>query len=193
MRVIWYTAMSMDGRIASPSGSLDFLETLSSAEPSGASPNDFSGFLAGIDAVVVGGATLRWLIDGGHGWPHADLPTWLFSRDAALTARLPTDHQGMQQRAGAVEPVFAEIAATGASAVWLCGGGDLAGQVLAADLIDEVHLTIAPTALGAGPALFDLPDLPRRGFELIELRRFGAHGARLVYHRTATGRRPADP
>ena len=53
MEIVWYTAMSMDGRIASADDSLGFLET---APGSG---DDFDDFIAGVDAVLVGAATLR--------------------------------------------------------------------------------------------------------------------------------------
>ena len=69
---------------------------------------------------------------------------------------------------GAVDKAFDEIEAAGHQRVWLCGGGNLAGQALMLDKVDEVRVTIAPTALGAGPALFDAPALPMRRFHLIE-------------------------
>lgn len=182
MRVIWYTAMSMDGRIASADDSLDFLSTLTPTPNDADAAADFPSFLATIDAVVVGASTFRWLLDGGHGWPHGDLPTWLFTHDSVLVDRLAeAPAVPIQQRAGAVEPVFAEIAATGAEIVWLCGGGDLAGQALVANLVDEVRVTIAPTVLGSGPALFEALDLPQRAFRLTELRRYAEHGARLTW------------
>jgi riboflavin biosynthesis pyrimidine reductase len=42
--------------------------------------------------------------------------------------------------------------------------------VLELDRLDEVIVTVAPTALGLGPALFDSPALPCRAFELVECR-----------------------
>ncbi len=36
------------------------------------------------------------------------------------------------------------------------------------DRVDEVRVTIAPTALGSGPALFDADALPVRRFHLSE-------------------------
>ena len=47
MNVIWYTAMSMDGRIADGRESLDFLETIGRRE---AAEAEFPIFLATIDA-----------------------------------------------------------------------------------------------------------------------------------------------
>jgi len=64
MEIIWYTALSMDGRIATKDASLNFLETIEGKDES---ERDFPAFLATIDAVIIGGATMRWLLDAGHG------------------------------------------------------------------------------------------------------------------------------
>jgi riboflavin biosynthesis pyrimidine reductase len=181
MRLIWYTAMSMDGRIAGPGDDMSFLSTIDSAgEPDEAWPE----FIASIDAVLIGGSTLRWLVDQGHGWPHGDLPTWLVSRDAQLRARVGEVERPIHQRAGDLGPILDEIAADGHERVWLCGGGDVAGQALVLDRVDEVVVTIAPTPLGAGPSLFDTAGITQHAFELAEVRRYGTNSARLVWHRT---------
>lgn len=180
MELIWYTAMSMDGRIAASGDDLSFLETIDSEGESG---TEFEDFIATIDAVLIGGATLRWLVAQGHSWPHGDLPTWLMSRDEQLLAAIGETELPICQRQGELAPVLDEIEAAGHQRVWLCGGGDVAGQALALDRVDEVIATIAPTALGSGPALFDAPDLRERRFTLEQVRRYGSDGARLVWRR----------
>jgi riboflavin biosynthesis pyrimidine reductase len=168
MHVTWYTAMSMDGRIAGVNDSLDFLATIN-GDP-GADDHGFSAFLATVDGVVVGANTLRWLLRGGHGWPHGDLPTWLISHDGALIDRVGATEAPFTRVEGEVKSAFDEIAAAGHQRVWLCGGGDLAGQALMVDKVDQVTVTIAPTVLGAGPSLFHANALPMRRFHLTECR-----------------------
>ena len=183
MHVIWFTAMSMDGRIASVDDSLDFLDTIGpEPQPGGASTradlapapetgsDDFGSFLESVDAVIVGASTLRWLLRGGHGWPHGDLPTWLITHDTELAARAGPTAQPLRTVSGSLETAFAEIEDRGHRRVWLSGGGDVAGQALALDRVDEVAVTIAPTVLGAGAALFDAARLPLRRFRLVECR-----------------------
>lgn len=75
-----------------------------------------------------------------------------------------------------------EIEAEGHERVWLAGGGDVAGQVLKLDRLDEISLTVAPVALGAGPAIVDAVELPERRFELVECARAG-NAARLRWLR----------
>lgn len=183
MYVIWYTAMSMDGRIADDHESLAFLETIGPSGGDGGDGDEFTAFLATIDAVIVGASTLRWLLRGGHGWPHADLPTWLVSHDATLVAAVGHGPAPLRRIEGSLYKAFAEIEAAGHERIWLCGGGSVAGQALALDRIDEVVVTIAPTALGAGPALFDAAAMPRRSFHLAECRALGGDAARLRWLR----------
>jgi riboflavin biosynthesis pyrimidine reductase len=78
----------------------------------------------------------------------------------------------------------------GVSRVWLAGGGSVAAQVLALDRLDEVIATIAPTALGAGPALFDSVELPLRTFQLVDCRPAGK-AARLRWVTGSSPRRGA--
>lgn len=181
MRVIWYTAMAMDGRIADAEDSLSFLGLIGAREQDWR--DEFRDFLAGIDAVVIGAGTLRWLLRNGHGWPHGDLPTWLLSHDAGLIDQVGATAQPVRRAEGDVGAVLAEMEAAGHEQVWLCGGGDLAAQVLVADRVDEVIVTVAPTALGAGPSLFDGAGLPPRRFQLAECRPAGGDAARLRWTR----------
>jgi riboflavin biosynthesis pyrimidine reductase len=171
VEVVWYTAMSMDGRIASADHSLAFLDTVSTE-------SEFDEFIAGVDGVLLGASTLRWLIAGGHGWPHADLPTWLVSHDASLAQPF-----GLARVEGDLAPALDAIEAHGCRRVWLAGGGSVAAQVLALDRLTEVVATVAPTALGAGPALFDAPDLPLRTFDLVDAHANGT-AARLRWRRS---------
>lgn len=173
MHVIWYTAMSMDGRIADGQDSLDFLDTIGDSDDGG---GGFAEFIASIDAVIVGASTLRWLLRGGHGWPHGDLPTWLVSHDPSLAVAAAGGSAPLHRVEGALDGMFAGIEAAGHRRVWLSGGGSVAGQALALDRVDEVVVTIAPIAVGAGPSLFDGP-LPPRRFKLVECRAAGGDAA----------------
>ncbi len=177
---MWYTAMSMDGRIASAEDDLGFLETVP-----GSDADDFASFIAGVDAVLVGATTLRWLIAQGHGWPHDDLPTWLVSRDEALAESVRPTRAPLVRVAGDLMPAIDSMERADHRRVWLAGGGSVAAQLLTLDRLDEVIATVAPTALGSGPALFDGDALPRRTFDLVECRPVGA-AARLRWVRASS-------
>ena len=89
----------------------------------------------------------------------------------------------MRRVEGPLGPAFDEIERAGHKRVWLAGGGNVAGQALALDRVDEVIATVAPTVLGAGPALFDLANLPPRRFRLAECTAPGGDAARLHWLR----------
>lgn len=197
MHVIWFTAMSMDGRIATADDSLDFLDLIGAPHAADAAPSrasnevpggaadssDFESMLRSVDAIIVGASTLRWLLRGGHGWPHGDLPTWLITHDDGLVAAAGPTAQPLRAVSDSLDTAFDEIAAAGHERVWLAGGGSVAGQALALDRVDEVIVTVAPTAVGAGPALFDAANLPLRRFQLVECRALAGDAALLRWVR----------
>ena len=84
------------------------------------------------------------------------------------------------------------IGSRGLERTWLVGGGDLAAQFLAADLLDELILTVAPTLVGAGPALAD-GEFPLPAFELVAQEQFGANGVRVRYQRARGLRARSSP
>ena len=59
------------------------------------------------------------------------------------------------------------------------GGPDLAAQAIAAGLVDEIHLFVAPVVVGGGTA--SLPDGVRLALELRDERRFGNGTVHLHY------------
>lgn len=156
MKTHYYTATSIDGRIADEHDSLTWLFQLGS---DAAVDDRYETFVAGIGALVMGSTTYEWLLreeirDDPGRWPYAQ-PTWVFS-----SRELPrVEGADLRFVGGPVEPVHAEIAATVADGqdLWLVGGGELVGMFLDAGLLDELHLAVAPVFLGAGAPL-----LPRR-------------------------------
>src|SRR5687768_3712043 len=113
MYVIWYTAMSMDGRLAGPDDDLSFLETISSDGEDG----DFERVLDGVDAIVVGSGTMRWLHARGHDLPSIDMgAVWLVSHDQDLAARMAaaaTESTPVVHVSGDIADVFRQMEAAG--------------------------------------------------------------------------------
>jgi dihydrofolate reductase len=132
VQVVWYTAMSIDGRIAGPGEDMSFLDTVKGD----GEERDFDDLIAGVDAIVIGGGTLRWLHGQGHDLPLRGLPIWLVSHDDELAARAAAaDPSGtpVTRVEGDLAEILDAVAAAGHNRAWLGGGGDIAGQALAAD------------------------------------------------------------
>jgi dihydrofolate reductase len=158
----YYTATTLDGFIADPNNSLDWLFTRERDEDGLLS---YGEFMAVVGALAMGSTTYEWILDHEFAskdpaewkWPY-EIPCWVFTH-----RQLPVVPDARVVFTSAdVRAVHAEmVAAAGDRNVWLVGGGDLVGQFADAGLLDEVLVTIAPVTLGTGAPL-----LPRR----IELR-----------------------
>ena len=171
--IVYYAALSLDGRIAGLDHDLAFLKTLTGAE------NDYETFYADVDSLIMGAGTWEFMVRHGS-WPYGGKPTWVVTHADQL-ADLP-GAEPLESFGGAIEELARLIEARGLTRTWLVGGGDIAGQLLAHDLIGELILTMAPTLVGRGPALAD-GEFPLRRFELTRLERFGDDGVRLHYRR----------
>jgi len=66
--------------------------------------------------------------------------------------------------------------------VWVVGGGQILTSLLAANLVDDLYLQVAPTLLGSGKRLFGDLAAPQQ-FTLQDVHRLGPL-AELIYHRT---------
>jgi dihydrofolate reductase len=154
----YYTATTLDGFIADPDNSLDWLFTRAQ-EPDG--PMTYEAFIGSVGALAMGSTTYEWILSvedrAGSQWPY-EIPGWVFTH-----RQLPLIPEAdVRFVSGEVAPVHEEmVRAAGGRNVWIVGGGDLAGQFADAGLLDEVIVWIAPVTLGAGAPL-----LPRR----VELR-----------------------
>ena len=146
----YYTATTLDGFIADPDNSLEWLFTRA-REPD--APLNYDDFIAEVGALAMGSTTYEWLLDhvlsDNGAWPY-DIPCWVFTH-----RRLPVVADArVKFTSGDVAPVHREMAAAaGARNIWIVGGGDLAGQFADAGLLDEVIVSIAPVTLGAGAPL----------------------------------------
>lgn len=155
-RTQYYTATSIDGFIADPDNSLEWLFTLRQSE---AGQQEYPAFIAEVGAIAMGSTTYQWVYDFENLAEHPEKwayeqPTWVFtSRD--LPAVPGADVRFVS---GDVRPVHAQLveAAAGRN-VWIVGGGDLVGQFADADLLDDILLGVGSVFLGGGAPL-----LPRR-------------------------------
>jgi dihydrofolate reductase len=161
-RTTFYTATSLDGFIAGPGQSLDWLFT---RKQDNDGPLNYDAFIADIGAIAMGRTTYEWVLDHEKGkWPY-DLPAWVFTHH-----ELPTVEGDVRFTRDDVTSVHAEmVEAAGGKDVWMVGGGDLAGQFAEAGLLDQVIVYIAPVFLGAGAPLFTR----HQELELVELAQNG--------------------
>jgi len=179
MKTQYYTASSLDGFIATPDDSLDWLFPLGDVGDTG-----YPAFIAQVGALAMGSATYEWMLrhvvkpgrSGGAPWPY-EVPAWVFSS----RAHAPVPGADIRFVRGDVRPVHELMRrAAGERNVWLVGGGELVGQFHDAGLLDEVIVQVGSVTLGAGKPL-----LPRKitspPLKLLSARAIGTGFAELRY------------
>ncbi len=141
-----FIATSLDGFIARPDGGLDWLMQAQAGAPAG---EDFgyAGFMAGIDALVMGRRTFETVL-GFDPWPYGERPVWVMSRQPALGIPAALTPQVRHGRAAPAELLRA-LAQQGVRRLYL-DGGELIQSFLSEDLVDRITLTTVPLLLGQG-------------------------------------------
>lgn len=179
MKTQYYTASSLDGFIADPHDSLDWLFPLGNIEET-----SYPVFIREVGALAMGSHTYEWMqrhligpvADRPQPWPYQQ-PTWVFSsRNLSVVPGA-----AIRFANGDVKPVHEQmVEAAGGKNVWIVGGGDLAGQFYDQGLLDELIVQIGSVTLGAGKPL-----LPRTittpPLRLLSVRAVGTGFAELHY------------
>jgi dihydrofolate reductase len=155
MRVSVFLALSLDGFLARPDGSLDWLpggEGTEDGDP--VEDHGYADFVAGVDAHVLGRGSYDKVLEFGV-WPY-EKPTFvLTSRPLDRPAPVPDT---VEPLAGPPEEILAALAARGIGHVHL-DGGDAVRRFLRVGLVDRLVITRIPVLIGRGIPLFgDLPD-----------------------------------
>jgi dihydrofolate reductase len=158
----YYTATTLDGFIADPNDSLEWLFT---RDQDHEGPLNYRAFVADVGALAMGSTTYEWVLDHEFAdkdpaewkWPY-EIPSWVFTHRDLRVVR----DARVEFTSDPVETVHGRmVEAAGGKNVWLVGGGDLVGQFADSGLLDEVIVYVAPVTIGAGKPL-----LPRH----VELR-----------------------
>lgn len=142
--VIYMFAMSLDGFVARPDGSFDWLDDYPAD-----SDFDFDAFLLSISGVVMGRGTYDVVRRGGR-WDYGRWPV------TVATSRPVEDlPDNAEVHRGTPRDLLANLRSRGADGrIWLLGGGNLARQFLDAGLLDIVEIGIIPVIIGNGVPAF---------------------------------------
>ena len=177
MKTQYYAATSLDGFIADPQNSLDWLLQFSMTD-------DYPDFIRGVGALAMGSTTYEWILadlarsgsDHPRPWPY-EQPAWVFT-SRALVRVAGADIRFVS---GDVRPVHEHMAAAaGGTNIWLVGGGELVGQFHDHGLLDELIVTVAPATLGGGAPLLPRA-ITKPPLRLVSARTCGDGFAQLRY------------
>ncbi|MBX3159471.1 MAG: dihydrofolate reductase [Deltaproteobacteria bacterium] len=137
-----FVATSADGYLAGPDGEIDWLEPVNAMAD--AESYGFHAFYATVDALVMGRRTYEAALSFPK-WPYPD------KRVYVMTNRPVAPRHGERMVFGAPDAVLASLEA---KHVYL-DGGVVIRQFLAANLVDDLTISIAPVVLGGGVRLFE--------------------------------------
>lgn len=178
-RIIYNTATTLNGYIADPNNSLDWLFAVDVA-----GAPDLAGFMDSAGVLVEGSTTYEWvlnaesLLENPRKWQelYGSKATYVFT-----SRELPVpDGADVRFVSGAVADALPEIIAAAAGKnVWVVGGGELVGQFIDIGALDEIVLGVAPAALNEGAPLLPRNLGPDR-LELVDATRYGQF-AQLTY------------
>jgi dihydrofolate reductase len=147
-----YIACSLDGFVAGKDDDLSWLEP--SGDPEKAPPTDpgavdFTGFMSGVGALLMGRRTYDVVRGFGGELPYGDTPM-LIATHRELEDPGPT----VRTVSGSIEEVVAEAQRVAAGRDVYVDGGTMVRQALDAGLIDDLLITVVPHVLGEGISLF---------------------------------------
>jgi dihydrofolate reductase len=168
-KIVLGLGISLDGYIARPDGSVDFLFM----------PKDYSmaEFFATIDVAILGRKTYDVAKAMGGGGFGGNVKYYVMSR------KLPAgEREGLIFTRESPAALTAKIRQQKGKDIWLMGGGELAREFLRDDLVDELYIGIVPVLLGEGIPLFPA-GFPQRNFALIENKSFSRGLIGLKYRR----------
>jgi dihydrofolate reductase len=154
MKLSVFCGVSVDGFLARPDHSLDFLET-GEQEPHG-----FEEFYDSVDVVVIGRKTFEVVLTFGK---------WFYGKkQVAVLSSRPLDFSTVkggvvEQMSGEPSEIVAQLKARGFKHAYIDGGNTIK-RFLTAGLIDRMVITRVPVLIGAGISLFGpVPgDIPLR-------------------------------
>ncbi len=157
---VLYIAMSLDGYIAKSNHDVSWLIGDGSDENS---MGTYPAFYQDIDTVVMGYSTYHQITT------ELSPDTWVYSdkKSYVLTHRTVEPSENIEFTSEDIGSLIARIKKQEGKNIWICGGANIANQLIDLGLIDIYKISIIPTILGGGIPLFSAKDKELR-LKLIE-------------------------
>ena len=144
MKISVFCGVSVDGFLARPDHSLDFLDT------GGQEPHGFEEFYGGVDVVVIGRKTFEVVLTFGE-WSYGKKPVVVLSSGGLSFSSVKGGV--VEQMSGEPVEIVATLKGRGFKHAYVDGGITIQ-RFLAAGLVDRMVITRVPVLIGAGIPLF---------------------------------------
>jgi dihydrofolate reductase len=144
MATQYYAAASLDGFIATPDDSLDWLLQFGDV-----GATSYPQFIRNVAVLAMGATTYEWIM-AHSGWTYQQ-PAWVFTSRLLPKPPPGANVKFVNEDVGQVHRQMASMA--GGRNIWVVGGGNLAAQYLDRGLLDELIVQVTPVLLGRGKPL----------------------------------------
>jgi dihydrofolate reductase len=165
-----FVGVSLDGFLARPDGSIDWLEPFEGEE------HGYAGFFDSVDTLVIGRKTYEFvltMLGRGQPWPYRG------KRCIVMTHRALEGQNGERAYTGEPAGLLAQLATEGARHIYV-DGGVVIRAFLVAGLLDELTITVVPSLIGEGLPLFGGVKL-ESGLALEQVKSFGNRLVQMRY------------
>lgn len=171
-KVRLYIAISIDGKIAKPDGSINWLDKSPNPEKS---DFGYGEFISTVDAVLMGNKTYQEILGFDIPYPYVGMESYVFTRNKELdkdenvsyiSENIPEFVRSLKDKEG--------------GDIWLVGGGEVNRLLLEASLVDELLVYIMPIILGDGIP-FVSQAIPDKYLNLVSSRSFPGGVVELKY------------
>lgn len=167
-RIRYQVACSLDGFIAGPQGEYDWIVV----DPE----IDFEALYAQFDTFLMGRKTYETSRE------------FLTGREVVVVSRTlrPAEHPGVRIISRDVRAAVDELRASAGKDIWLFGGGELFGTLLANGQVDTVEPAVVPIVLGGGIPMVPVGS-PRTSLRFTGHRLYGSSGIMLLQYDVVYG------
>lgn len=146
-KIVLFIAMSLDGYIADSSGGVGWLNGQGSDSEN---LDVYSKFVKDIDTILMGWNTYYQVATelSPEKWIYSDFITYVITHNEKNSTE--------QIRFTNENPIdlLEKLKSENGKNIWICGGANLAQQLMRNDLIDQYYISVIPTLLGSGIRLF---------------------------------------
>lgn len=146
-KIVLFIAMSLDGYIADSKGGVGWLNGHGSDNEN---IDVYSKFVKDIDTILMGWNTYYQVATelSPTEWIYNNFITYVITHNE----RNSTDRIRFTNE-NPIDLLTKLKSETGKN-IWICGGANLAQQLIHSDLIDQYYISVIPTLLGSGIRLF---------------------------------------
>lgn len=164
-KVQFYGAISIDGYLATKDNRLDWL-----FQTAGASDAPTEAFMQQVDTAIMGRHTYEYTME--QTTDQLINPYNPATRNIVMTSQPHTGDERTQFTNTPVTEIVEELRRAAGHNIWIVGGAGVLMPLLAANLVDELYIQIAPVILGDGIPLFNAINQQQR-FELVTTNQYG--------------------